>query len=94
MKTVHSEPLGPDPRRTPLWKSGQARHKWMTQKDLKPQMTITTTTKGEASLPRYFAPAFETLKKMDHGSWISSCPMVGVSGPRRQSRAGGRTARA
>jgi cyclopropane-fatty-acyl-phospholipid synthase len=67
MKTVHSEPLGPDLRRTPLWKSGQARHKWMTQKDLKPQMTITTTTKGEAGLPRYFAPAFETLKKMDHG---------------------------
>ncbi|MCR9068928.1 MAG: cyclopropane-fatty-acyl-phospholipid synthase family protein [Rhodobacteraceae bacterium] len=30
-------------------------------------MTITTTTKGEAGLPRYFAPAFETLKKMDHG---------------------------
>ena len=30
-------------------------------------MTIKISTKGERDLPRYFAAAFETLQKMDHG---------------------------
>jgi len=30
-------------------------------------MDIKTTTKGEANLPRYFGPVFDTAKKMQHG---------------------------
>jgi len=30
-------------------------------------MTVLTTTKGQAGLPRYFAAAFETAKRLQHG---------------------------